>query len=208
MPLVYGNCDTPVTPPVCDACGIDRELGGVRGVAFIHASVMSQIQANPSDAVLWNTLITSGKILMIPETRGTFDSEPNTIPGFGNKSETLSSFTHTLEFDDPNYKNNCGFYNSIIGNDKYYVAFISASTMRISDKTVEVTPTSPITDDVKELVMWHAIAVWDSLFIPCPVDTPESTFQCNDGTSGTIFPIDTGDGALLEDGNGGLIVYA
>ena len=208
MPAVYGSCDTPVIAPVCNACGEDNENAGVRGAAFIHASVIAQIKANPNDSVLWNTLITSGKIFVLPDLRGTYNSAPNYVAGFGNKSQYLSNFTHTVEFDDVNYKNNCGFYNSIMNSDKYYFAFRSGSTIRISDVPVEVVSSSPIVDDVNALVTWHAIVTWNSRFVPCPTETPEGVFICTEGANSTLFPIDTGDGSYLEAGNGEVIEYA
>ena len=207
MPRIYNNCDITVPIPVCASCN-DDERGGVRGVAFIHASVIAQILADPDNGILWATLITAGKIHMIPETKGTYGATPNYVTGFGNRAQRLLDYTHLVTYDEPNTKNNCDFYNTIKRSDKYFVAFITGSQLRISDRPVQVVATSPIVEDIKQLVLWHVEITWDSEHIPCPTDIPDEVFQCNGDVAGALFPIDTGDGSVLEDGNGGVIEYA
>lgn len=178
MPSIYGNCDIEVAPPICNPCA-NVELGGVRGIAFIHKDAVDKILATPSASIQWALLIDQKQIFIIPETRGTFNGgEIITQPGFGNLATQKVGFNFSIEYDDPGYKDNCAFYNLIMQTNAYHIAFITETQIKISSVTVSITPTAPITEDITEQAVWHIVVDWQDKLQPCPSPMPDDVFKC------------------------------
>jgi len=168
MPIVYKNCGGDAIPAhLCNPC-IETEAGGVRGAAYIQESYIPRDENEVIDGSIvetlewWNTGITTGKIIVIPKTRGTFDGgSPITGSGYGDVAEIVTGKTFTLVVNDPDHKENEAFY-AALGNatGSYNVAWRTNTELRISDKTVNIDAVDNTEEDVNSKVEWTATVTW------------------------------------------------
>src|ERR1043165_2054271 len=119
-----GGCDVSIPVHACDPCE-DREYGRIRSAGFIHKDFSF---TDPTNELEWQTGINERKILVIPATNGEM-SEPSekTGPGYGDTTETLTGFDFTAKYADPNFKSNCDFYTSLVGNRNFLFFFRTSS---------------------------------------------------------------------------------
>lgn len=176
MSVYYpSDCDSGTIPAYsCNPCP-SYEYGRVRSIAFIKNSFAF---TDPTATAQWVTGINSGDIIIIWKTSGSYDGGTTTeLPGFGDQATINGNTTHVLTFKDPNYKENCDFYNAIKGSSQYSVAFRTSSSIHLSGAPVTVTPKNPIQDDDKSLVTWEGTVKWTNPDLPCPYNTPANIFD-------------------------------
>ena len=177
MSIYYpAGCDAEIPEHVCDPCEV-IEQARVRSVAFINTSVAI---ADPSNPVEWQTAFDAGLIHLIPQTKGTFDGGAEVeSPGYGDQVTRLTGYNFQLQYQDPNYKTNCNFYNAIKSSRSYKLAYRTSTQIHMVDATVQVIPKNPVSDDVNGEVVWDVLVKWSGSDLPCPFDVPPTIFdQC------------------------------
>lgn len=175
MSVYYpSGCDALIPDHICDPCE-EIELGRIRSVAFIKNTFAF---IDPTDPTEWETGFAAGDIIIIPQTKGTFDggAEVETA-GYGDSSTRLTGYNFQLQYQDPNYRLNCNFYNAIKNSRDYKVAYRTETQVHISDKTVQVIPKNPVQDDTTSEVVWDVIVKWAAKDLPCPFDVPSGIFD-------------------------------
>lgn len=169
------TCGTKIPPHNCDPCA-DREYGRVRSVAFIKDSYNF---VDPEDPAEWETAIQNGDVILIPAVHGSLpDPSEQLGVGYGDATETLLGFEYALQYFDPNYKENCDFYNALKRSQGYKVMYKSQTQGHITDVTVTVIPKPPIEDDLNSEVVWNVTVKWKDSDHPCPFTFPESVLEC------------------------------
>lgn len=175
MAIYYpSGCDDLVPEHVCDPCE-EIEQGRIRSVAFIKTTFEF---TDPSDPTEWQTGFASGDIILIPATKGTFDGGSEVEgPGYGDQVTRLQGYNFVLQYQDPNYKTNCVFYNTLKASRLYKAAYRTSSQIHLIDTTVQVVPKNPVTDDVNGEVVWDVLVKWAGKDLPCPYDAPPGIFD-------------------------------
>lgn len=179
-PVYYPTgCDAEIGNHYCNDCE-PAEGGRIRSVAFI-ADDFEFI--DPTSASEWQAGILAKKILIIPKTNGTFDGGSEVeAPGYGDQSTMLTGYNFTLTYNDPNYKYNADFYNSLKRSIGYRLAFRTQRLIHLTDSTVSVVPKNPVQDDPATRVVWAVTAKWQDSNLPVPYDAPAGIFECYDYT--------------------------
>lgn len=158
----------------CNDCP-DIEFGRVSGWAFIKTSFSF---VDPSNSTEWNTGIANGDIIVIGKTQGSFDGgTPQELPGYGRSEFTYGQSSFVLTFRDPNYKNNCDFYNQVKGASNYKGAYVTSSQVHLINTPVSASVKNPVSDDLKSHVVWEVTVKWADYDTPCPYDVPEGIFD-------------------------------
>jgi hypothetical protein len=171
MAIVYKSCGGNTIPAhLCNAC-TKTEKGGVRGVAYIQKILIDAVRnaetglINKTNVELltwWNTNIENGKIIIVPQTRGTFDGgSPQTGAGYGDTKEITIAKNFTLVSHDPDHKDNEEFYAALSNAPgAYHVAWRTGTELRISDTPVNIDVVDNTEEDVDSVVDWAATATW------------------------------------------------
>src|SRR6187549_2052815 len=114
------GCDALIPDHFCDPCET-IEQGRIRSAAFIKDTFAFSDPTNPTE---WTTGINAGDIIIIPQTKGTFDGGAEVeSPGYGDQSTRLTGYNFQLQYQDPNYRQNCNFYNTLKNSRAYKVAY-------------------------------------------------------------------------------------
>lgn len=175
MAIVYPtDCDEELVHS-CDECD-DPELARVRGVALIKNSYTF---SDPTSYSEWLAAITSGDVVIIPMTRGTFDG--GTVKegtGYGDQATKYMSTDYSLTYFDPNYKANRDFYNSLKRFQNYRIAYKTETLVHLTDKPAQFLPKAPVADDITQEVVWEVNAKWSSQNEPTPYLCPDGIFVC------------------------------
>ena len=176
MSVYYpSGCGEETPNHYCDPCATD-EHGRVRSVAFIKKDFEF---IDPSNEQEWIDGINSGNIIIIAETNGSFDGgTPKEGPGYGDTTSTYLGSDFVLKYKDPNYKQNCHFYNTINKSRNYKVAYRTETLVHISDKTAYINAKPAVQDDLTSTVVWDVDVKWSSSNIPCPYEMPDGVFTC------------------------------
>ena len=168
------GCDAVIPAHICDACEAP-ELGRVSSVAFIKSPFAFTDISDPTE---WQAGFANGDIIIIPFTKGTFDGGAEVeTPGYGRQATRLNGYNFQLQYQDPNYRQNCNFYNAIKNSRQYYVAYATETQIHLSDNIVSVIPKNPVQDDVNSEVVWDVLVKWAGRDLPCPFDLPEGIFD-------------------------------
>ncbi len=170
------NCGTSGVIPdySCSDCP-ELEFGRVSSFAFI-ANTFSF--TDPTNSAEWDVGIASGDIRVVWQTQGSYDGGTTAEnPGFGRQEFSLGSTSHILNFKDPNYKNNCDFYNSIKYSSSYKGAYVTSSQVHLIDSPITIIPKNPVQDDLKSVVTWDVTIKWAGYDSPCPYDKPDGIFE-------------------------------
>lgn len=172
------NCGDVAQPDHnCSLCP-DKEYGRIRKIAIIKTSYLSTIMANPSLDSTWTTAISSGNAWIIPETSGSYDggsTAENT--GFGNQATVNGNTTHILVYKDPNYSENCDFYNPLRQQGGYTLAYVTSDNVHFAGTTVTFSPKNPVGDDINSFVTWEVTCKWINPDSPCPYPKPSTVFE-------------------------------
>lgn len=168
------GCDDLVPAHVCDPCEA-IEQGRVRSVAFIKNTFDF---VDPSNPVEWRAGFLAGDIIIIPQTKGTFDGGSEVeSPGYGDQATRLTGYNFQAQYQDPNYKNNCTFYNTLKNSRAYKFAYRTQTQIHITTTTVQVIPKNPVQEDTTSEVVWDVLVKWSGNDLPCPYDVPETIFD-------------------------------
>lgn len=171
------SCDADIPDHICTNCD-DIEHGRVRSIAFIKEGFSFD---DPTDPTEWTNGITSKQIIIIPKVNGTFDGGAEVeSDGYGDQQTRLVGYNFTLNFKDPNYKQNAAFYNAIKRSRTWKVAFRTETQTHFSNVVVEVIPKNPVTANTTDEVVWDVTVKWSDGDLPVPFDATLGTFQCFD----------------------------
>lgn len=175
MSVYYpSGCDSLIPDYVCDPCEI-VELGRIRSVAYIKKTFAFTDPTSPAE---WQNGFASGDIILIPFVRGTFDGGAEVeSTGYGDQATRLTGYNFQAQYQDPNYRSNCAFYNALKNAKDYKFAYRTETQIHITDVPVQVIPKNPVQDDINSEVVWDVIVKWSSKDLPCPVDVPEGIFD-------------------------------
>jgi len=177
MSTIYypSNCDATVPEHICNPCD-SIEHGRIRSIAFISNTVTIVDPTSPTE---WLAAIQANTVRIIPETSGTFDGgEAKEEAGFGDLETRLTGYSFSLNFKDPNYKDNAAFYNAIKYSRSWKVAYRTETQIHLSDAAVSVVPKTPVADDLNSAVVWEVQVKWQGSSLPTPYDVPAGVFDC------------------------------
>lgn len=176
MSLYYPSSDcggATVPDYACNPCPA-YEYGRIRSVALIKNSFTF---TDPTSSTQWAAGIASKDIIVIWKTQGTYDGgQTGELVGFGDSATVNGNTTHTITYKDPNYADNCDFYNAIKGSSDYTIAFRTSSLVHFAGAPVTLTPKNPIADDINSVVVWEVQAKWTNPDSPCAYTTPVGIF--------------------------------
>lgn len=175
MSIYYpANCDAEIPDHVCDPCE-DIEQGRVRSIAYIKKTVAF---LDPTNPVEWQQQFDAGNIILIPQTKGTFDGGAEVeSPGYGDQATRLTGYNFQLQYQDPNYRQNCAFYNALKNSRDWKVAYRTSSQIHLVEVAVSVIPKNPVQDDINSEVVWDVLVKWADKDVPCPYDVPPTIFD-------------------------------
>ena len=158
----------------CDPCE-DREFGRVRSAGFIHKDISF---TDPTNSAEWLAGLQAGTIIMIPETNGDVAKGAAKMgPGYGETADTLLGYDFSAKVNDPNFKSNCNFYNSMIGKRDYRFFYRTSSQVFITNVPVTIIPNTEVKNDLNAEVVWELDIKWIDNRFPCPVNTPDNVFD-------------------------------
>lgn len=168
------TCDSTIGEHGCDACAV-REHGRVRGAGFIHENYYATLIANPNLAANWTNGLDIGTegIMNIPEVEGEL-SEPSPVirTGFGDVKDFLLGFDWAASFRDPNFMENCDFWNDMNNaRGEFYFFYRTETQTFITDQPVTVIAKQIIENDIDSLVLWKVDVTWRSFNNPCNYTT-------------------------------------
>lgn len=156
MATIYTpGCGTP-PPPTCQDCPV-VELGGVRSIWLQKNTFTFTDITNPIE---WDTNICNGNVVVFPFTNGTVAQDANMEDGFGNTPTSLSAFTYTVDFVEPQHVNNIPFWNFVKSGNSYLLGYKTQNYVYLSQVAAQFTPTQPISKDLKSTVRNHVKATF------------------------------------------------
>ncbi len=163
----------------CNPCP-NYEYGRIRSLAFIKTSYVATVLVDPSNSSVWSTGVNSGDIVVVYECSGSYDGGTTTeLTGFGDSATFNGNTTHIATVNDPNYLENCDFYNAIRNSKEYTIAYRTSSAIHIAESPVTISPKNPVADDINSVVIWNLSLKWTNPDSPCPYTTPTGVFdQC------------------------------
>lgn len=158
------------------------EYGRIRSAFLVKRSYYSTLLASITTASAWTTGVSSADIIMIPQTQGSYDGGAvQELTGFGDSATMNGNTTHTAEFTDVNYADNCDFWNAIRDSREYIFGYRTSSMVHIpsSGAVATITPKNTVADDINSVVGWKVTAKWTDPDSPCGYTTPTTVFtQC------------------------------
>lgn len=162
----------------CDPCDTP-ELGRVRSLVLIKKNTPITF---PLDLKEWQDNIEAGSIIVIPRTVGSFDGgSPKTGDGYGDEVERVLSHDYVLSVKDPDYADNCEFYETAEG-EIWNTAFRSETKLHYVDSDCKLSAKAPIEEAVDSRVVWNLEIKWNSKHKPKVVDIEpiRELFNCHD----------------------------
>lgn len=173
--IYYPSCDTPLPEHFCSQCD-EQEHARIRSVAFIKNTFSF---VDPTSTAEWQAGVASGDISIIPKVHGDFDGgTPQEGAGYGDAVSTYIGSDFVLNFFDPNYAENCAYYNALKRFRDRKIAYATETKLHISTKPVVVLPKAPVADDINAVIDWNVQVKWRENDTPCPVAIPEGIFDC------------------------------
>lgn len=174
----YNTCNDNIDQHYARTCDEVTEKARIRRGAWINASALAAILADPTSSAGWNTGINAGKVIILPELSGTFDGgTPKMVAGYGDQKEQYSGSDFKATIKDPMYKANWAHYRSLVGKSTWYFAYLTETQVHITGKPVTVSPKNPITENTDDDVIWEAEISWFEHFTPAPHDAPLTVFM-------------------------------
>lgn len=169
------TCNAIVPPHTCDPC-LEREYGRIRAVAFIKGDYTF---IDPTNQIEWENAIQNGDVVLIPAVHGSLPAPTEQLgTGYGDTVETLLGFEYALQYFDPNYAENCDFYNALKRSQDYRFMYKTETMGHITDKTVTVIPKNPVEDDLNSEVVWDVTVKWKDSEHACPFKFPAAVLEC------------------------------
>ena len=169
------TCDTEVPVHSCDPCA-EREFGRVRAVAFIKSGFEF---TDATDQAEWEQAIQDEDVILIPRVHGSLPAPTETEgTGYGDTVNTLLGFEYALQYFDPNYTDNCDFYNALMRQDTWRFMYKTSTQGHITDATVTIIPKNPVEDDLNSEVVWDVTVKWKDEQHSCPFVFPAAVLEC------------------------------
>lgn len=165
----------------CHDCPDGRivEFAGVRNSGFIKNSYLPTLLATPTTASTWQAGIDSGDIIIIPQTRGSYDpGDPKELKGYGDRKVTYGPRTMKLNFNDPDFADNYHFYNEISKRGDLVPFFSTSSLVRIFDTVASIKAKDTVAEDIDEVIDW---------LVECEVVSPNLPVMVKKATIASIF---------------------
>lgn len=181
---IYGGCGGDEAVHVCHDCpdGRVREFARTRSGGFIKRSYLATLLATVTTLATWETGITDGSIIMLPETSGSYDpGTPKELKGYGDRSKSYGPRTQKLNLNDPDYIDNYAFYNEIGDRTDLVPFYRTSSLVHIFDKPASIYASDPVADDLEEEVVWNVVCEVISSNLPTkhPIADIEAIFSCS-----------------------------
>lgn len=178
----YG-CEESEASHVCHSCpdGRIREFARVRSGGWVTTAYLATLLATITTLATWTAGITSGDIIMLPATAGSYDpGTPKVLKGFGELKESYGPREMTLTIDDPDYVDNYPFYNEISRRSDLVPFFRTSNLVHIFDKPASIIASDPVADDIEEEVIWTTVSKVTSENLPSVHATVAiiSAFSC------------------------------
>ena len=168
------TCNEIIPPHNCDPCDT-REYGRIRSFGFIKSSYNF---SNPSSAAEWRTAMNAENIIVVPFSNGELQAASEVLgQGYGSATETLIGFDFVAVVNDPNYSENCDFYNAIATSRNYKFFYVTSSHVHITDVACTFIPKAPIANDLNSEVVWNVTVKWRDQNHACPYDLPATIFD-------------------------------
>lgn len=175
------DCDDTLDAYTCVDCDDSIEHARIGAGAFIHESVIDDILADPTNATVWQTAITAGKVIILPKLKGSFDGgTPKIVDGYGRVKNKTIGYDFSATVEDPVYAANWAFYKSLVGKSTWHFAYVTETQGHISGVAVSVAPKNPITNSMDDAVVWSSDITWFEAFTPAPFAAPLEVFTCAD----------------------------
>lgn len=176
--LPSGSCGGGAQPDyVCGPC-IETEHGRIRSIALIKKTYVATVMLAPSNDSTWTTGLSTGNLFSIYATQGSYDGGSTTEEaGFGNQATINGNTTHTLTYKDPNYGDNCDFYNTLRDSSDYTVAYVTENFVHFTEEVVTFSPKNPVQDDINSNLTWEVQCKWTNRNSPCPYTKPSTFFD-------------------------------
>jgi hypothetical protein len=179
----YG-CSESEAQHVCHSCpeARVREFARTRSSGWISTGYLATLLATVNNPTTWEDGKTSGDIIVLPETSGSYDpGDPKELKGFGSRKFSYGPREMVLSVNDPDYTDNYHFYNEISRRTNLVPFFVTSNLVHIFDKPASIKAKDPVADDLEEEVIWmveskvtsenlpskHALAPIASVF-ECP----------------------------------------
>ena len=177
MSIYYpAGCDA-LPVHTCNDCGVplNGEMGRIRSMAIIQ----KDYALDPTSLSSWTTGITSGDIIIIPETTGSFDGgKAKKGPGYGDTVETYLGSDFSLKFTDPDYFSNVSFYNTLRGAANYKIAFRTQTYTHVVGVPCSFEVSAPVKEGLDTTVVWEVDVKWIDNKSPIPYTTVDGVFTC------------------------------
>lgn len=179
----YG-CGQTEAVHTCHDCPEARlvEFAGARSSGFIKEAYLPTLLANPTVLQTWLDGIEDGSIIVLPQTRGSYDpGDPKELKGYGNRKFSYGQRTMTLTVNDPDYVDNYHFYNEISQRTDLVPFFVTSSQVRIFDTVASIKAKDPIVEDIEEVIDWQVESQVVSVNLPIMVAKQNiaSVFTCS-----------------------------
>jgi len=172
MPIYYPGCPTGQAAHICSDCP-PKELGDIRSYGYVKSDFTF---TDITDNTEWNTGILAGDIYVVTHARGSLTTNPTIVSGFGDTVEELDGYEFEAVVFDPNYADNCNFYNDIKRNKDWKFFYRTETKVHISDTVATIVPKPVIGEDKKASVIWEVSNKFIQTDIPCPSDIPTGIF--------------------------------
>lgn len=173
MSIYYPTGCGTVPPPICSDCPV-KELGRVRSLFFQRNDFEFIDITDPAE---WDQAICDQDVFVFPKTKGSLDMAEQMTSGFGDKDEDLMNYEFTLNIMEPNYPDNCDFWNSIKRANIYRVGWRGQTKVYLSDVIATIIPKAPIADDIKQATYWNIIVKFIQEDMPCAQDIATGVFD-------------------------------
>lgn len=178
--VVYPGCPDEFLLHNCTSC-ITPENGRVRHIAFVHTSVSFTDITSP---VEWKAAMLLKKIHVVAGVNGTYDGGSPTIGrGYGAVPKRKTGNTFKLTVYDPNFLENCSFYNSMGNSMNYRIAFCSETVMQISDSACLCVQKDSIEEPTESERVWTLDIEFSQKNTACHVAIPGGIFLCSEVAS-------------------------
>jgi hypothetical protein len=153
----------------------DKEKGKIRH-AFIYKSTFSFV--SPENQNEWTNGLNAGDIQILWGVNGSYDGGTVTEDvGFGDQEFTNGGRTHIVNIKDPNYYDNCDFYNALSQTQEFKFGYVTENYTHFTDVVCKFLAKNPVQEDIKSIVLWELEVKWSGDNSPCPYNKPANVFD-------------------------------
>lgn len=164
------DCDQDVLTYDPDCCVLP-EGARTRSVALIKLSYLPTLLANPTSLAVWNIGKSDGKIIVIPQTNGSYDSGlPQQLKGYGRRQASNGPRTMQLNFSFRAYLGNSEFMDILNQQYDWAPAWRTESLIYICEAPGLFGTRETVPDDVEGYVDWSVTSTIRSQRLPRRVD--------------------------------------